>query len=94
MVLHMRPLPAAWLAKLGGLDAAWWVIHGDYTLMLGVSLSLSFSSQSLSSLTLYFTPPTRMRARAQVVFVVRERESHHNSKHQQLVSGVSIPAYW
>jgi ABC-type multidrug transport system ATPase subunit len=29
-----------------------------------------------------------------VVFVVKERESHHNSKHQQLVSGVSLPAYW
>ena len=26
---------------------------------------------------------------AVVVFIVRERESHHNSKHQQLISGVS-----
>lgn len=29
-----------------------------------------------------------------VAYVVRERESHHNSKHQQLISGVSILAYW
>ena len=29
-----------------------------------------------------------------VVFVVREKESHHNSKHQQMVSGVRIPSYW
>jgi ABC-type Na+ transport system ATPase subunit NatA len=29
-----------------------------------------------------------------VVFVVREKESQHNSKHQQMVSGVRIPAYW
>ncbi|CAL1153289.1 unnamed protein product [Cladocopium goreaui] len=29
-----------------------------------------------------------------VAYVVREREAHHNSKHQQLISGVSIFAYW
>ena len=29
-----------------------------------------------------------------VVFVVREKEAHHNSKHQQMVSGVRIPSYW
>ena len=29
-----------------------------------------------------------------VVFIVREKEAHHNSKHQQMVSGTSIPAYW
>jgi hypothetical protein len=29
-----------------------------------------------------------------IMFVVRERESHHNSKHQQLISGVSIVSYW
>jgi ATP-binding cassette subfamily A (ABC1) protein 1 len=29
-----------------------------------------------------------------ITFVVREREASHNSKHQQLISGVSIPAYW
>ena len=29
-----------------------------------------------------------------IVFVVKERESSHNSKHQQLISGVSIPGYW
>ena len=31
---------------------------------------------------------------AVVVFVVRERESHRNSKHQQIVSGANIFAYW
>lgn len=29
-----------------------------------------------------------------VVLLVKERQSEHNSKHQQLVSGVSIPAFW
>jgi len=29
-----------------------------------------------------------------VAYIVRERESHHNSKHQQLISGVSVLAYW
>eukprot|EP00931_Biecheleriopsis_adriatica_P003540 TRINITY_DN105341_c0_g1_i1.p1 TRINITY_DN105341_c0_g1~~TRINITY_DN105341_c0_g1_i1.p1 ORF type:complete len:884 (+),score=199.22 TRINITY_DN105341_c0_g1_i1:354-2654(+) len=29
-----------------------------------------------------------------VAYVVREREAHHNSKHQQLISGVSLFAYW
>jgi hypothetical protein len=29
-----------------------------------------------------------------IMFVVRERESHHNSKHQQLISGLSIVSYW
>lgn len=29
-----------------------------------------------------------------VAYVVREREAHHNSKHQQLISGVSLIAYW
>jgi ATP-binding cassette subfamily A (ABC1) protein 1 len=31
---------------------------------------------------------------AVVAYVVREREDHHNSKHQQLISGVGIFAYW
>ena len=31
---------------------------------------------------------------AVIAYIVRERESHHNSKHQQYISGVSIPAYW
>lgn len=29
-----------------------------------------------------------------VVYVVKEREKERNSKHQQVISGVSIPAYW
>lgn len=29
-----------------------------------------------------------------VAYIVRERESHHDSKHQQLISGVGIVAYW
>ena len=29
-----------------------------------------------------------------VVFMVRERERHHNSKHQQVISGANIVAYW
>ncbi|KAE9030907.1 ABC transporter A family member 1 [Phytophthora rubi] len=29
-----------------------------------------------------------------VVFVVKEKQAEHNSKHQQLVSGVSLPAFW
>ncbi|GAB9467021.1 hypothetical protein Gpo141_00004381 [Globisporangium polare] len=29
-----------------------------------------------------------------VVLLVKERQQEHNSKHQQLVSGVSIPAFW
>jgi ABC-type multidrug transport system ATPase subunit len=29
-----------------------------------------------------------------VSFIVKEREAHHNSKHQQMISGASIPAYW
>ncbi|ETL35618.1 hypothetical protein L916_12275 [Phytophthora nicotianae] len=29
-----------------------------------------------------------------VVFLVKEKESAHNAKHQQLVSGVSLPAFW
>jgi ATP-binding cassette subfamily A (ABC1) protein 1 len=29
-----------------------------------------------------------------VVFLVKEKQVEHNSKHQQLVSGVSIPAFW
>lgn len=31
---------------------------------------------------------------ALVAYIVREREAHHNSKHQQLISGVSITSYW
>ncbi|RLN14393.1 hypothetical protein BBJ28_00018173, partial [Nothophytophthora sp. Chile5] len=29
-----------------------------------------------------------------VVFLVKEKQSEHNSKHQQLVSGISLPAFW
>ena len=29
-----------------------------------------------------------------VVFVVREKEEHHNSKHQQMISGASIVSFW
>ncbi|EGZ20193.1 ABCA1 lipid exporter [Phytophthora sojae] len=29
-----------------------------------------------------------------VVFLVKEKQASHNSKHQQLVSGVSLPAFW
>lgn len=29
-----------------------------------------------------------------VAYIVREREATHNSKHQQLISGVSLVAYW
>jgi ATP-binding cassette subfamily A (ABC1) protein 3 len=29
-----------------------------------------------------------------VQFVVREKENNRNAKHQQMISGVSIPAYW
>ena len=29
-----------------------------------------------------------------VAFVVKEREASHNSKHQQMISGASIPAFW
>lgn len=29
-----------------------------------------------------------------VAYIVREREAHHNCKHQQLISGVSLVAYW
>ncbi|KAG7379409.1 ATP-binding cassette sub- A member 12 [Phytophthora pseudosyringae] len=29
-----------------------------------------------------------------VVYLVREKEANHNSKHQQLVSGVSLTAFW
>ncbi|OWZ10303.1 ABC transporter [Phytophthora megakarya] len=29
-----------------------------------------------------------------VVFLVKEKQMEHNSKHQQLVSGVSLPAFW
>ena len=29
-----------------------------------------------------------------VAFPVMEAEAHHNSRHQQYISGVSIPAYW
>ena len=29
-----------------------------------------------------------------VVFVVREKEAHHNSKHQQMISGASIASFW
>eukprot|EP01050_Picozoa_sp_SAG11_P010529 SAG11_NODE_1058_length_6003_cov_1.474424_4_plen_492_part_00 len=31
---------------------------------------------------------------AVVTFPVMEAEAHHNSRHQQYISGVSIPAYW
>jgi ABC-type lipoprotein export system ATPase subunit len=31
---------------------------------------------------------------AVVAFPVMEAEAHHNSRHQQYISGVSIPAYW
>eukprot|EP01047_Picozoa_sp_COSAG01_P024229 COSAG01_NODE_1491_length_10131_cov_5.872508_9_plen_201_part_00 len=31
---------------------------------------------------------------ATVAFPVMESEVHHNSRHQQYISGVSIPAYW
>ena len=31
---------------------------------------------------------------AVVAFVVKEREAARNSKHQQLISGVSVPGYW
>ena len=29
-----------------------------------------------------------------ITFLVKEKNAHHNAKHQQLVSGVSLPAYW
>ena len=29
-----------------------------------------------------------------VVFMVRERERHRNSKHQQVISGANVLSYW
>ena len=29
-----------------------------------------------------------------VAFIVKEREASHNCKHQQMISGASVPAYW
>jgi ATP-binding cassette subfamily A (ABC1) protein 1 len=31
---------------------------------------------------------------SQISYIVKEKEAAHNSKHQQIISGVSIPAYW
>jgi ABC-type lipoprotein export system ATPase subunit len=53
-----------------------------------ITAALSFVATIFIMIAFAFIPG------GMVLFVVRERESHHNSKHQQLISGVSIIAYW
>eukprot|EP00937_MAST-01D_sp_MAST-1D-sp2_P003591 g3591.t1 len=49
---------------------------------------LSFSACLIIMIAFSFIPA------GIAAFVVREREAAHNSKHQQLLSGASIPMYW
>ena len=49
---------------------------------------LSFSATIFIAIAFAYYPASI------VVFIVKEREEAHNCKHQQLVSGVSIPAFW
>eukprot|EP00937_MAST-01D_sp_MAST-1D-sp2_P000217 g217.t1 len=49
---------------------------------------LSFTASLIIMIAFAFIPS------GIAAFVVREREAAHNSKHQQLLSGASIPMYW
>jgi ATP-binding cassette subfamily A (ABC1) protein 3 len=49
---------------------------------------LAFASSELICIAFTFFPASI------VVFLVKEKQSEHNSKHQQLVSGVSLGAFW
>ncbi|KAF1315573.1 Abc transporter a family member 1, partial [Globisporangium splendens] len=57
------------------------------------SKALLGSIVALSSCTLIVIAFTFYPASI-VTFLVKERQSEHNAKHQQLVSGVSLPAFW
>ncbi|KAF1321194.1 Abc transporter a family member 1, partial [Globisporangium splendens] len=49
---------------------------------------IAFSSCILIVIAFTFYPASI------VTFLVKERQPEHNAKHQQLVSGVSLPAFW
>uniref|UniRef100_K3XDJ9 ABC-2 type transporter transmembrane domain-containing protein n=1 Tax=Globisporangium ultimum (strain ATCC 200006 / CBS 805.95 / DAOM BR144) TaxID=431595 RepID=K3XDJ9_GLOUD len=49
---------------------------------------MAFSSCTLIVIAFSYFPASI------VTFLVKERQPEHNSKHQQLVSGVSLPAFW
>lgn len=49
---------------------------------------LAFTSCLFIVIAFTYFPP------AIVVFLVKERQATHNAKHQQLISGVSLPAFW
>jgi ATP-binding cassette subfamily A (ABC1) protein 1 len=53
-----------------------------------ITAALSFIATIFIMIAFAFIPG------GMILFIVREREAHHNSKHQQLISGVSIVAYW
>ncbi|RHZ08100.1 hypothetical protein DYB26_013866, partial [Aphanomyces astaci] len=52
------------------------------------SSALSFVACIIISLAMSFFPASI------VIFLVKEKTNEHNAKHQQLVSGVSLPAFW
>ena len=65
-----------------------WPLPKTQTIQASVDAFLSIIVAIFMIMAFAFVPA------AVVSFVVRERELHHNSKHQQYISGVSIPAYW
>ncbi|KAL3659649.1 hypothetical protein V7S43_015324 [Phytophthora oleae] len=53
-----------------------------------------FSSSTSFVATLFICIGFTFLPASIVVFLVKEKQAEHNSKHQQLVSGVSLPAFW
>eukprot|EP00644_Phytophthora_capsici_P017588 jgi/Phyca11/535815/estExt2_fgenesh1_pg.C_PHYCAscaffold_420047 len=66
----------------------------NYPLPYTAAAKAVFSSSTSFVATLFICIGFTFLPASIVVFLVKEKQAEHNSKHQQLVSGVSLPAFW
>ncbi|KAG6615637.1 ABC transporter A family member 1 [Phytophthora cinnamomi] len=66
----------------------------NYPLPYTTAAKAVFSSSTSFTAALFVCIAFTFLPASIVVFLVKEKQAEHNSKHQQLVSGVSLPAFW
>ncbi|GMF36770.1 unnamed protein product [Phytophthora fragariaefolia] len=70
------------------------LIVNNYPLPYTEAAKAVFSSNTSFTAALFVCIAFTFLPASIVVFLVKEKQAEHNSKHQQLVSGVSLPAFW
>ncbi|RHY26011.1 hypothetical protein DYB32_007943 [Aphanomyces invadans] len=101
MLVNTTATHAAGVFKAALDEALVQMLHGKFPVTVNLypfpltasvkalfSSALSFLACIIISLAMSFFPASI------VIFLVKEKTNEHNAKHQQLVSGVSLPAFW